>query len=389
MGLFSNKQSSQLKPPKWLQQDLINASKQFANLPTPVGFDQPWAVGMNPMLSQGLQAQFDFGANNPYATQMGAAGQAGLGAMGSGLDYLSNLTAGGGPGFQFDQGVFDQTMQNLRPAMAGTYADLTRDIDRNLMEQQIPGLNTAAAGTGNMASSRAGVAQGIMERGAADRRADIASQLTQAATGQAQQAGMTGGLQNLAAQLQTQGDVLGNLRGFAGQGLSMLPSAYNAGAGSAGLMSQAGGTMQDYLQGMRDLNRQQFYYDQALPQQFAQNQLQTLSNVGQTFGKQESETSTGLGNVAMQLGAAYLTGGGSLLAGGLMGGGGGGALPGPSVGGFSAPSGGFGFNPYASAPSMGMSSMPTFGGFGYGAAPTFGISPTPLTMPNQQYLLGT
>jgi hypothetical protein len=51
-----------------------------------------------------------------------------------------------------------------------------RRCSRNLYENQIPGLNMSATGSGNMNSSRAGVAQGIMTRGAADQIGDIASQ---------------------------------------------------------------------------------------------------------------------------------------------------------------------------------------------------------------------
>jgi hypothetical protein len=61
--------------------------------------------------------------------------------------------------------------------MSGMIDAASRDVTRNLYENQIPGLNQAATDSGNMNSSRAGVAQGIMSRGAADQIGDIASNM--------------------------------------------------------------------------------------------------------------------------------------------------------------------------------------------------------------------
>lgn len=53
----------------------------------------------------------------------------------------------------------------------------TRDIFRNLNENQMTGIASQAAGTGNSGSSRAGVMAGIAQRGAYDRAADVAADM--------------------------------------------------------------------------------------------------------------------------------------------------------------------------------------------------------------------
>jgi hypothetical protein len=95
-----------------------------------------------------------------------------LGAGQQGLDAYGQLYGMAGQ---------DPTKANI--AAAGQYADnpyldgqidaASRDVTRNLYENQLPGLNEAATDSGNMNSSRAGVAEGIMKRGAADQIGDI------------------------------------------------------------------------------------------------------------------------------------------------------------------------------------------------------------------------
>jgi hypothetical protein len=63
------------------------------------------------------------------------------------------------------------------PAIQGMIDANSRDVTRNLSEDILPGIDRAASGAGNLNSSRAGVASGIAQRGAADRIADISATL--------------------------------------------------------------------------------------------------------------------------------------------------------------------------------------------------------------------
>lgn len=107
------------------------------------------------------------------------------------------------------------------PYMDGMVDASMRDARRQVSEQALPGLNRNAAATGNMNSSRTGVAQGIIERGLAEKTADVSSQLR----GQAYQSGIT------QAQQDTQ-NKMGALQGagaMAGNATSTGLSGMNAG----------------------------------------------------------------------------------------------------------------------------------------------------------------
>lgn len=135
-------------------------------------------AGMDPLTTQGLDATQD------YATGAGAAASGNVLGAGQGLLGTGQQAAGAYSSL-YGAANRDPTQANIRSA--GQYADnpymdgmidsASRDVSRNLFENQIPGLNAAATGSGNMNSSRAGAAEGIMRRGAADQVGDIASNM--------------------------------------------------------------------------------------------------------------------------------------------------------------------------------------------------------------------
>lgn len=135
-------------------------------------------AGMDGLTDSGIQNLQAF-ANGQGSQMAGQFTNAGLGMFGAGqqgLGMYDQLAAMAGQ---------DPTKANI--AAAGQYADnpymsgmidaASRDVTRNLFENQIPGLNMAATGSGNMNSSRAGVAEGIMKRGAADQIGDISANM--------------------------------------------------------------------------------------------------------------------------------------------------------------------------------------------------------------------
>lgn len=110
--------------------------------------------------------------------------------------YANNLFSQGnnllntGSGFGGNaQSLYQQAMSNPNGAlnMGNAYANSDvangliqsagRDVTRNLYENQLPTLAKAAAGSGNTNSTRAGVESAIAQRGAADRLADISSNI--------------------------------------------------------------------------------------------------------------------------------------------------------------------------------------------------------------------
>lgn len=112
------------------------------------------------------------GAGN--AASISDAGRGILARFGGSPNALDNLMA---------QATMDPTSINIRnateyamnPATDGMIDAASRDVTRNLAENELPTINRAATATGNVNSTRAGVASAVASRGAADRIADISS----------------------------------------------------------------------------------------------------------------------------------------------------------------------------------------------------------------------
>ena len=159
------------------------------------------------------------------------------------------------------------------PYMDSMVDAASRDVSRNLYENTLPGLNMQASAGGTLNSSRAGMAEAIATRGAADRIGDIGGQLRGGAYSQ----GLNLGGQQISDQFGQQLGAASKLGDLAGMGLSanmsgqglmenmyrgdldatlsanemlgkagatgtgMIPTAYNIGSGLNNELFQAGG----------------------------------------------------------------------------------------------------------------------------------------------------
>ena len=123
----------------------------------------------------------------PNQFQTGTAnnmGNYGMGMQGSGAGMMNNTSGFGNNAnqlFNQYQGM-SQDAQRDRLGTAMDYASANsgslvnsamRDDRRNLQENTLTGIDLAASGSGNMNSSRAGVAEAVANRGYDDRRADV------------------------------------------------------------------------------------------------------------------------------------------------------------------------------------------------------------------------
>lgn len=124
----------------------------------------------------------------------------------------------------------------------------SRDVVRNLNEQTLPSLNRAASGTGNINSSRAGVAEGIARRGAEDRIADISATLR----GQAYDRGLSLAQSDRASKLDALGTAASAYSGLAGQGIGALQAGANTGYGAYDAIRDADAAEQADRQGEAD-----------------------------------------------------------------------------------------------------------------------------------------
>lgn len=127
----------------------------------------------------------------PNQFQTGTAnnmGGYGMNMQGSGAGMMNNTSGFGNNAnqlFNQYQGM-SQDAQRDRLGTAMDYASANanplvnsamRDDRRNLQENTLTGIDLAASGSGNMNSSRAGVAEAVAQRGYDDRRADVATNI--------------------------------------------------------------------------------------------------------------------------------------------------------------------------------------------------------------------
>jgi hypothetical protein len=276
-------------------QDIYGQAQQLNAQGMPV----EGVAGINGMLGNALGTSYGVGANmvasganaaqgtgmalNYAGGAMGGNAQGGINtAMGAG-QRMANMTGMTGAAVNngFNQANVDSAMAAAMPGLQNQVTGATRDIFRNLQENQLPGIGSQAAGTGNSGSSRAGVAEGIAVRGAMDRGSDVAANIYTNANNmytnmEANKASQNAGFQQQ-ANLSNQSAYNNNMRYGAGMG----QNAYNTnqqnqqfGANMAGQLGQQGygnmmsgvGMQQGAGQYIRDYDQQMLnnQYQQAM-----------------------------------------------------------------------------------------------------------------------------
>ena len=170
-------------------QDIYGQAQQLNAQGMPV----EGVAGINGMLGGALGTAYGVGANmlggGANASQgTGMALNYAGGAMGGNAQGGINTAMGAGQGMANMAGMMGAANnQGFNAANAGQYMNnsvlngqidaASRDVVRNLQENQLTGIASNAAGTGNSGSSRAGVMAGIAARGAGDRIGDISASM--------------------------------------------------------------------------------------------------------------------------------------------------------------------------------------------------------------------
>lgn len=168
---------------------------------------EPWVGQQGPLLDAFAQAKAlnsstqpgytgDFVAQ-PTNDQIGVfqqalrSGSENLGATGRMVNYGDNIAQAGvsqggqAMGGLFGLGTADPTDRMIEsagkfsdnPNISGMVTATMRDANRAVAEQALPGIIQNAAATGNLNSNRRGIAEGIVERGLAEKTADVSANL--------------------------------------------------------------------------------------------------------------------------------------------------------------------------------------------------------------------
>lgn len=109
----------------------------------------------------------------------GAASQLGFANLFPGMTFGSNaMDIFSRAGVDPTQAIISSAGQFAdNPFTQGMIDSASRDVTRQLFERDLPGINRAATGAGNLNSTRAGVESAIATRGAADRLTDMSSDI--------------------------------------------------------------------------------------------------------------------------------------------------------------------------------------------------------------------
>ena len=243
----------------YLQNLYANAGNLYNNY----GLPDRQVADINPIMAQGLAQQYGFsqGTGEDIFQQQLAQSLANTAGFGTAGNAAATMAGGNVYGAPINRGIDMQTaaQASYNPYLNGQIDAASRDVTRNLYENQLTGNAGMAAGTGNSGSSRRAVMDAIAMRGAGDRVADISSNLR----GQAYNTGLgiaaQQGLSNQSAQLGTntvnanlmgQGANLAYNIGQAGQ--TGMNQAYNTGVNNAQLAQDTGGQLRQYQQQLLD-----------------------------------------------------------------------------------------------------------------------------------------
>lgn len=235
-------------------------------------------AGMNPTYDAALTGGATFvspwGYGADLMRQSANAGTGSLNALNTGLDLANQIrTTPGGP-FQYGQNVYNQTMNNLMPAMQGTYDAATRDNNRALNWSTLPGLNMAGVGAGQQGSSKLGQGSALATAATMDRNADIGASIYQNAVNQANQNAMVAGGQNLDANM----GLLDAYGRYGSQGADLMKQAYEMGSRNIDTGLQVGGIRQNYDQSLTDADVARWNFNQQEPSDFLARKMELFNS---------------------------------------------------------------------------------------------------------------
>lgn len=208
------------------------------------------------------------GADTSSNVGMGTA-NAGFGALSSAFGALNGWTPQGGTQSNIDAA----TAYANNPATDGMIDAAMRDSRRSVSEDVLPQLARSDANSGNAMSSKNAISQGIVERGLADKTADVSSNIRgqQFNTGlqlaeNGRQADNSSMLSSLLGRVQAGNSAVGTGVGAIGSGIQQQGGLFDIANGGGAGMQQNGQNqidnakgMSEYANGTANQNLQNFF----------------------------------------------------------------------------------------------------------------------------------
>lgn len=260
----------------------------LGNAPTMQAYDGQYFADMNPMFRQALTDMFQNPAGRAFAERM--SGQFGSDLAEMGLDgftdALTTMRNRGPRQFEFDAGTADTIMDRFMPGLTGAVERngvlTSRQLDSDLAQ-----LRAAGGGGGN---TRTGQQSALAQALAAERQDDFVLDAFGAASGAANNAGMSAGTMNLNQGNLFDNQIMGGFSDLMRTGINGMITGNNANNLNMELARGAGNAFQAFDQGVLDAERQQFMDSQSIPINDMLTRLNAMTNVGNMFGEQTTTT---------------------------------------------------------------------------------------------------
>ena len=270
--------------PDFLQQDYMNIAGGVADLQTPEYYQDQLVASQNPWMQNSLQAMGGFGQEGgqgyDMANAMYGAGQQGLGAIGQGMDYMQGMQDRGANQFQYDQGMYDQTMGNMMPGVQNQFDMGSLQMQQNFDWNQLPGMNMQNAMTGGQGSTKFGQTGALGQAMTNQNIANFGNNLWQGANQMANQNAYGSGMANLGSANSFDNSMMSNYGQYGQLGANMMGQGYDMSTNNMGLGLKAGQMQQGYDQSLIDADMKKWNFEQQAPWIATQAKLDMLPSPG-------------------------------------------------------------------------------------------------------------
>lgn len=253
-------------------------------------------AGLSDQGKSDLSTTRDYALNNGVGTanQLQSLGSSLMGNFGNADQAITNY---------LNFANSDATSSNI--AAANQYANnpylnsqidaANRDVSRTLNEQTLPGIDRQASATGNINSSRAGVAAGVAQRGAADQMADTAATMRS----QAYNNGLQLGQNDRSSQIAALSNAIDKYTGLANSGVNALSSSSQVGLNALNAVNSANSAEQADRQGQDTANYNSWYGNDTRQNDLLSQYAQLVASnqwgsTGTSSGTQETSSSPAL-----------------------------------------------------------------------------------------------
>jgi hypothetical protein len=261
---------------------------QLSGTPIAQAYGGPVFADMNPYLSNSL------GAMNQFAGSQGMGGQyasnmmnMGMGALGRGLTgfegQLQGMQNRGPNQFRFDQGLYNQAMNNYMPGIRSAVDAQGKISSMGLQSNLGQLVSDAGANTGAFGSnplSKLGQGSAALQAQNTLNNQQFAAGLYNTANAGAMGAGMQAGAANLNSANALDSNVLSGYGRLAGMGQSMAGAGYGAGLQNLGLGLKSGQIQQAYDQSKIDALMKNHYLGQSVASADIMNRIGSLGGLG-------------------------------------------------------------------------------------------------------------